>query len=190
MHWSSTLLLLWAGLTGLASSQNCPFIGPAYPPANNASSPAFISAAAAFDKLVAEALSIGQITANSTYFAVQVFSSTSKKPLYETYHTPTIRTAPNIPQMGTAKVGPDTIFRIHSLSKLWTVYTALAKLGDKYWDEPVTKFVPEFSGLQHGEDVRHIKWDEVTLGSLASLTSGLAKDCKLCPRPYVGFGMV
>lgn len=184
MHWPSSTqgVLLWVGLlAGLGSAQNCPFIGPAYPAANNASSPAFTSAAAAFDKLLAEALATGQMTANSTYYAVQVFSSTSKKPLYETYHTPTIRTVQNISQIGTSKVGPDTIFRIHSLSKVVTVYTALSKLGDKYWDEPVSKFIPEFSGLQRGDGVYDVDWDEVTLGSLGSLMSGIGRDCRFHP---------
>ena len=131
--------LVAASLSGLARAQNCPYLGPAYPYPTDVAAPAFAAAANAFDASLKSAVAEARIAGNSTFYAIQVYTPTSKKLIYETYHSPT-----------TQKVGPDTVFRLHSISKLITVYAILAKLGDKYWDEPVTKYIPELARLQRG----------------------------------------
>lgn len=168
--------MLVGALAALSTAQNCPFLGPSYPPITDRSAPAFISAGVAFDKMLTDAFASGKFTANDTAYAVQVFSADSKTPIYSTYHTPTP------PMQGNASkpvtVGPDTVFRMYSVSKLITVYTTLAKLGEKYWHEPVSKYIPEFANLQEGNPVYDADWGQITLGSLASLMSGVGRDCE------------
>lgn len=127
--------LLLAFLASLSAAQNCPYLGPAYPLSMNVNTPAFASASAAFDEALADALASGKIAGDTTFYAIQVYTPSLKKPIHASYHTPA--TLGN----GTrdTPVGPDTIFRVHSISKLITVYTILTKLGDKYRDDPVVK---------------------------------------------------
>ena len=171
---SNSGLLVASLAVGLSAAQNCPFLGPAYPPATAIDAPAFVSASAALDKALADAVSNG----TTTRFAIQVYSSSNKKPIYASYHTPTISNGTS-----SVAVGPDTVFRAHSISKLVTVYAILTKLGDKYWDEPVSKYVPEISHLSGGNPAYDADWEEITLGSLASSMSGVGRDCETetCP---------
>jgi CubicO group peptidase (beta-lactamase class C family) len=174
-----------ASLHGLAVvAQNCPFLGPAYPPATNITAPAFVSTGKTFEAALASALAEGKMAGNDTFWAVQVYTLGSKKPIYETYHSATIQKDTNATNPAKV-VGPDTVFRVYSISKLITVYAILAKVGDKYWDEPVAKYIPELSRLQPGNPVREVRWDEVTIGSLASLMSGVGRDCELLSLTYL-----
>lgn len=168
------ILLVVGSLVSLCAAQNCPILGPAYPAASDAAAPAFASAKTAFDEALAKALASGQIDGNTTFYSIQVFSPSSEDPIYETYHT-----ASTGSQNGpVVTVGPDTLFRIFSISKVMTVYTILRKLGDRFWNEPITKYVPELVAARARNAVDDVLWDDVTLGSLASLTSGIGRDCK------------
>ncbi|KAK0612115.1 beta-lactamase/transpeptidase-like protein [Immersiella caudata] len=174
MRLSFNSCLILAAFIGVSEAQNCPFLGPAYPPATNVQAPAFVAAKAAFDKGLTDALTNGKISGASTSFAIQIYSGSSKTPIHTSYHTPTASNGTR-----TTTVGGDTVFRAHSISKLITVYTILSKLGDKYWDEPLSKYLPEFSHLQGGNPAYDANWDEITLGSLASLMSGIGRDYAL-----------
>ncbi len=158
-------LLLAGALAGLGLSQDCPLLGPAYPEvANLGSSAAFKTAKTAIDNEIANALAGGQLD-KGTYFGIQVFSKISEKPLYEKYYGPSI--------------GADTVYSIASISKLITVYATLTEIGDKYWDEPITKYVPELANRKVKNPVYDINWDEVTLGALASHLAGIPQHCKI-----------
>lgn len=163
-------LVLLGAFAGLGLSQDCPMYGPSYPEVANPSSSAVFSAAkTAIDGEIARALASGQLD-NGTYFAIQVFSRHSDKTLYEHYYGPSI--------------GPETLYRIASISKLISVYTTLAELGDKHWDDPVTEHIPELAGLKVQNPVYDVDWSEVTLGGLASHMGGVPRDCRR-PGPYV-----
>ncbi|KAK4244931.1 beta-lactamase/transpeptidase-like protein [Corynascus novoguineensis] len=158
-------LVLLGALAGLGLGQDCPIYGPAYPEVDNpGSAAAFTAARAAFETEIKNGLASGQLD-NTTSFAVQVFSPHSEKALYEHYHGPS--------------VGPETLFRIASVSKLMSVYTTLIELGDKYWDEPVTKYVPELARLKVQNPVYDVDWSQVTLGDLASHMGGVPRDYAL-----------
>ncbi|KAL2148002.1 hypothetical protein VTI28DRAFT_58 [Corynascus sepedonium] len=158
-------LVLLGALAGLSLGQDCPIYGPAYPEVDNPGSAAAFSAArAAFETEIKNGLASGQLD-NTTSFVVQVFSRHSEKTLYEHYHGPS--------------VGPETLFRIASVSKLVSVYTTLIELGDKYWDEPVTKYVPELARLKVRNPVYDVDWSQVTLGDLASHMGGIPRDYAL-----------
>lgn len=162
------ILILVLGFSfGTSVAQNCPLLGPAYPVPTDLASPSFIAAAAQFEKILKSNTAIDH---ERVSFAVQVYSSTSSDtPIYEQYNT--------APYLNSSNVGPDTLFRIHSISKVMTVYTIISKLGHRYWDEPVTKYVPELDTVPRRDGIGSPDWSEVTLGSLASQMSGISRDC-------------
>jgi CubicO group peptidase (beta-lactamase class C family) len=168
---SPTTLAVWLAST-LSSAQNCPLHGPAYPAPTDVASPAFVAAKAKWDEVLA---SNPQVNKTGISFAVEIYSAGKDA---RTIHR-SFNTADH--QKGKVDVGPDTLFRVHSISKVITVYTILSKLGFKHWHDPVTKWVPELAN--EGKDpISDVDWDEVTLGSLASSMSGISRGCTACPR--------
>ena len=92
-------------------------------------------------------------------------------------------TSPEIPNStnGTHKVDEDSIYRIASLTKLFTVLTGLLNLNDTDWDRSFTDIFPtlaEFAQTNPGEDnpVYTIQWDKITPSALAAQISGVTRD--------------
>jgi CubicO group peptidase (beta-lactamase class C family) len=165
LHIAATVGLI----STLCCAQNCPLLGPAYPAATDLASPAFVAAKAKFDAALA---SNTQIDKDGVSFAIEIYSSRSKDAgsIHRNFNTATA-------QNSSVTVDPDTLFRIHSISKVLTVYTMLSKLSYQYWHEPVTKYIPELANSQRHDVVSDVDWSEVTLGSLASQISGISRDC-------------
>ena len=171
--WRAALLLTL--VPRLSLGQNCPILGPAYPAvANVSSSPVLNAAKATFTQALTEALSNGQLDGEAASFAVQVFSTFSDRPIFEYYHTASGLNG----SLSGSLVGPDTLYRIGSISKLVTVYAALARLPHKHWGDPITDFVHELADARVNNAVENVDWSEVTLEDLASQMSGIARDCK------------
>ncbi|KAJ5620773.1 hypothetical protein N7510_004757 [Penicillium lagena] len=109
--------------------------------------------------------------------AIRAISVQEDSPLIEFYHT-----AKSISPASVQKVGADTVFRIGSISKLFTVYSLLVRGGFDIFEGPVTKYVPELrkAGLNSTVDpIDDVNWEEVTVGALASQLSGILRDCVL-----------
>lgn len=74
---------------------------------------------------------------------------------------------------------------------MFTVWAILIEVGDRIWNEPVTRFVPELATAARTLDakkdpVSYVDWEEVTVGQLASYMSGITRDCMLsAPRRQV-----
>ena len=160
------------GIAGnVCQAQNCPLLGPAYPAPTNVAAPALVAAKAKFDEALAAHPDVDK---DNIWWAIEVYSSLSKE--QGTIHRH-FNHAPA--QNSSLVIGPDTIFRIHSISKVFTVYTVLAKLGFEYWNEPVTKFIPELANHEVQDATRDVDWSEVTVGTLASQISGISRDCMI-----------
>ncbi|KAE9373571.1 beta-lactamase/transpeptidase-like protein [Stipitochalara longipes BDJ] len=86
----------------------------------------------------------------------------------------------NMSAGGVESISIDTVFRIGSISKLFTAYTFLLHNGLKLWQRPITDYVPELRRLSRlsdtPSDLDSVRWEEVTLGSLASHMSGIGRD--------------
>ncbi len=119
-----------------------------------------------FDSSLAQAFATGRLNNKTATFSIQVFSSDADTPIYE-YHY----------GHGSFNLNSDTLYRIGSISKVTSVYTILAKLGDGHWDDPVAKYLPELACANSSSSVDNVDWHEVTLGSLASHLSGIGRDC-------------
>jgi len=158
---------------------SCPLLGKAYPAATNPSSTnAIRDAQASFASVLAKSLmtgmtDFGPLDNKLTTFSISVFSSHEKKPLFEFHHQ--AESGPR-PTAGNLLNG-DSLYRIGSVTKVHAIYAILAKLGDQYWDQPITLYIPELKNAEasHPDGV---KWSEVTLGMLATHLSGVTRDCK------------
>lgn len=160
----------------LSTDADCPLAGPAFPaPSHLSNSTVFAGAIKGFQgQLNNKTLGLKP---NDTAWAMAVFSAKENKTLYEDYYTPPI-------DVGVKKVDGDSIFRLASVSKVFTVWTVLTAIGDKHFNDPITKYIPELADAKPNttaiyDDIDNVRWEDVTLGDLASQSAGIARDGKL-----------
>ncbi|KAI6350865.1 hypothetical protein MCOR31_012055, partial [Pyricularia oryzae] len=121
-------------------------------------------------------------------YAIEVFSADGgdEAPLLWSRYW----TAPRLPEQDAAGVGvktvaSDTVFRIGSVTKVFTVLALLAVAGDAVWNDPITKYVPELAARVEeaagvpAESTWSPDWEDVTIGALAGQTSGIMRDYAL-----------
>ncbi|KAI0459974.1 putative penicillin-binding protein [Xylaria acuta] len=80
---------------------------------------------------------------------------------------------------GTNHVTKNSVYRIGSISKLFTAYTLLVGYGWESWDHAVTRYIPELrnaSSLGAEHPIESVNWDSVTIGDLVSQLSGIGRD--------------
>ncbi|KAI2773964.1 beta-lactamase/transpeptidase-like protein [Daldinia loculata] len=158
-----------------AASPTCPIDGPAFPKPLQPSKSEAVKAAVETLKDV-----FANVTekAHNYSISVQVFSANEPEPLFSLSHT-----APNLASQrstGVKKVDENTVFRLGSLTKIYTIYSFLINAGDKLWNEPITKYVPELQALANRSDpVNYVAWDELTLGGLATQLTGIPREYAL-----------
>lgn len=71
----------------------------------------------------------------------------------------------------------NSIFRVGSITKLFSVYLWLVEVGDVHWKQPITDFVPELKAAGNADDVERVQWEDVTIEALASHMSGIGRGC-------------
>lgn len=127
----------------------------------------------------------GEFDGGTTSFSIEFFSAHDRQPLLVHHHT-----APSLVlEAGADVVGPDSIYRIASITKLVTVFTFLAVVGDARFNDPITRYVPELRDAAHKSDaalhaIDDIAWDDVTIGGLASHMASIPRDCPLSKNPF------
>ncbi|KAI6087749.1 beta-lactamase/transpeptidase-like protein [Hypoxylon rubiginosum] len=153
----------------------CPLDGPVFPKPTRLSESEDIKAAVA---------SLNDVFANITAEAqdyslsIQVFSAYDPEPIFALYHTAPSLAGQN--STGVKTVDENSVFRLGSLTKIYTIYSFLINAGDKLWDDPITKYVPELQGLANRSDpVEYTAWDDVTLGGLATQLTGIPREYAL-----------
>ncbi|KAJ5717069.1 hypothetical protein N7488_002715 [Penicillium malachiteum] len=178
--------LLGYMLLGTALAINyCPLYGPQYPPPTNLHQSSIFEAATENITFTFRDDLPSDGTINTTSFAIQMFSTedSAEDPLFTYYYTsPATRNA----TVGVTHIDGDTVFRIGSLSKVWTLYTWLLRAdGYKYFNRPIMDFIPELRRVAHqqkrnqtkSEDtVDFAQWGEITVGDLAGQMAGIARD--------------
>ncbi|KAL4995037.1 beta-lactamase/transpeptidase-like protein [Aspergillus recurvatus] len=169
----------------------CPLGGPVFPAPQRASSSAAMKEAirdftdSLHDIMYRTNVSLSTaIDPDLTSFAVQVYSARDSKPLLEYFYT---ATSARNNTLGVNHINEDTVFRIGSSSKIWTVLLLLMETGDALFQEPVSKYLPEVRDAideLDGDlnDVDHARWEDVTIGDLVSQTSGLERSYGLGDR--------
>lgn len=98
-------------------------------------------------------------------FSVAV--TTETETLWDTFHTARKR---NSSRLGVYQVDGDSLYRIASITKTFTVLGLLYQHQAERLelDAPIKKFIPELGG--------QIPWEEITLRSLASQLSGIPRE--------------
>ncbi|RAH73667.1 serine hydrolase domain-containing protein [Aspergillus aculeatinus CBS 121060] len=176
-----SLLACLSPLVFAASPDYCPLLGPIFPaPRALSTSSAFLAAknniSSALEAAIAGTSPLNDVfDPNTTSFAIQVFSTDDAEPLFESYYT-----APNVnTSVGVSVVNEDTVFRIGSGSKIWTILLMLIERGDMVFRDPVAKYVPEIRRMSTnppGNEIDSVRWKEVTIGQLASHLAGISRD--------------
>ncbi|KAI8630378.1 beta-lactamase/transpeptidase-like protein [Xylariaceae sp. FL1651] len=160
-----------------ASPNECVLAGPGYPsPSKFNNSSLLADAIASFEDTIKNKQL--NLEPNDTAWAVALFSSNENKVLYERYYTPPV-------DVGVTQVDSNSIFRIASISKVFTVWSFLLEVGYERFNDPITAYVPELMNLTYSSrargrevynDIDHVRWNEITLGQLASHAAGIPRD--------------
>ncbi|KAK8099583.1 uncharacterized protein PG998_012824 [Apiospora kogelbergensis] len=157
--------------TQTAARTYCPPLGPVLPAPISPSTSNGVKSAV---KILTDNLANLAAGLNMSAVSVSVKSIHETQPMFDFHHTP-----PKLSPNGTQKVDATTVYRVGSISKVFTVLGVLLLEGVQF-DDPVTKYLPELRGLRpEGEEVNAITtpdWDSITIGSLASHMSGIAAD--------------
>ena len=172
--------LAWLPLAFTGYLTSCPILGPVFPTPRTLSTSVlqgvFKNLTGTLNRAVATGNSTHGVVNNDTSYTIQFFSLDEAEPAFEWYYTsPSIRNG----SFGTKEVDGDSIFRIGSVTKLFTVYAMLTELGDIYWDQPVTNSLPELlnqAQKSHSDPINFLDWTDVTLGALASHLTGVTRD--------------
>ena len=194
--------IIFSSVAFAASFNPCPLLGPVYPaPTSLPSSPIIQSALSNLTDALNTFVATGNSSngpyppANITTWSIGMFSTSDNTPdpFWQWHYTdPTVANS----TAGVHKADIDSVYRIGSISKLFTVYSLLIEAGDGYWQEPVTKYVPELAAIAQGdpkegvEDVTRIRWEDITLGDLANQLASLPRDCKSSDAPALRFAIV
>ncbi|KAI1806278.1 beta-lactamase/transpeptidase-like protein [Daldinia bambusicola] len=177
--WPFGFILLFT-IFGVHAKENCPLYGLGYPkPTNLLAQPGIQKAAEALDSVFAEYIDNANNTGSDRFsYSVEVFSADADEPLWSHYWTATNLKTLNT--TGVRKVDGDTVYRLGSVTKIFTILTFLAEVGDSMWNEPITNYIPELKAMVTGDDTSHSiskpDWQSITIGSLATQMSGLVRD--------------
>lgn len=186
----------WLGAAALASiplsnaKANCPLYGSQLPrPKNLLWEPGIQYAAYLLDDIFPQYIDNDNNTGSQRFsYSVEVFSGTEDLPLWQHHWT-----APNLATLNTTgvrKVDGNSVYRIGSVTKIFTVLAFLASVGDGVMNDPITKYLPELAELAENSIESAIftpDWESITVGSLATQTSGLIRDCEFLrcdPDPH------
>ncbi|KAK3498710.1 beta-lactamase/transpeptidase-like protein [Neurospora crassa] len=156
----TALLLFLLATTCATAAPNCPPLGPVFEKPRNFKSNAAIRAALANLTETFQARdedNSAAVRSNITSYSLEV----------------------NITNGGVKKTDADTVYRLGSLTKIFTVYTWLVQDGDAKWNEPISKYVSELAKAADkakDDPVGNVAWGEVTVGSLAGQLSGAVRD--------------
>ncbi|KAK4152674.1 D-alanyl-D-alanine-carboxypeptidase/endopeptidase AmpH [Chaetomidium leptoderma] len=175
-------LLAVAAATPALAGPNCPPLGPVFEKTYNFKTSSAMQAAIA--NLTATFTAWDQIDgpgvrANTTSYSIEVFSTSKENPIIFDWHHTAASLAAATNTSGVSKTDANAVYRLGSLTKVFTVYTWLAQDGDSKWNEPITKYVPELAEAAQrakADPVSNVPWDEVTIGALAGQMSGAIRD--------------
>lgn len=122
----------------------------------------------AFPSIVDSLFEAGALNADNMTFSVDVFSAATNKSIYSYSHVGDNEQG----SLTAGKLDDETVTRIGSVSKLFTVYALVTKLGFDVLNRPVTDFLPELLPLNTTHTFDRIRFEDLTVGALASQQGG------------------
>lgn len=186
----STLLITYLIASTAVVAEPHPFLGPIYPPPINLLAEKLIqNTVANLSSSLIHVLRNGQspwgnVSANTSSMSMHVASARDNRTLLDFNFA-----SPALNKTGTQDVTADSVYRVGSVSKLFTVYALLLNAGGfEKWDDPVTTYVPELrwnaATSRDDDPVTRVAWSNVTVGALAAQLSGIGRDCTLTSSRY------
>ncbi|RDW86091.1 uncharacterized protein DSM5745_02733 [Aspergillus mulundensis] len=176
----TSLLLTTLSLPGALSN----FLGPIYPAPRDLTSSNSLVAAAWKNLTISLDRSLhGQSNStlsefNDLTFSVGLFSTRDSKAEKLQYHhaAPETRNA----SFGTQTVDGDSIYRVASVSKLFTVLAGLIELDLEEWERPLSEIFPEFAHFVREKSntldpIYDTQWNAITPFALASQMGGISQ---------------
>ena len=158
------------------ASTACPLLGQQYPaPTGLSAEPKFQAVTKQLDAVLNQDLDAEPL--NSSTFSIGFFSTSEDDLVYQ-YHN----TAPAVAnsKYGGNTVDADSIYRIGSISKLFTVYLWLIAYGDGHFNDPIGKILPQLlKDSSTSWNSVTPDWNSITIGDLMGQMSGLVRDCKV-----------
>lgn len=158
------------------------FNGPTYPPPLDLSSNTSLVAASwknlsfeldTYLNRKSPATAVSNVT-----FSIGMFSMHDPAASQQQYH----HTSPSIAHgsaEGTHSVTGDSVYRIASVTKLFTVFAGLLDLTDADWNTPLTKIIPELANFtsthKNSNPIYTTAWDQITPWTLANQIAGVAR---------------
>ncbi|KAM0227462.1 hypothetical protein ACHAPO_011524 [Fusarium lateritium] len=150
-------------------SNDVPLIGPSFLPNVDFSKSEFISQAKEkFPSVIDELFDTKVLNKTDLIFAVDVFSAATNDSIYSYFHVGET----NKDTLTKGKLSEDTIFRSGSVTKMFTVYAIIAKVGIEALSYPVSIFLPELLHNSSTNPLERIDWSEITVGALAAQQAG------------------
>jgi hypothetical protein len=183
--WLATTVALGNAQDGDVSFRPCPILGPRFPlPSGLATDEVVLEGlknlTATFDEIIASGdSSHGPIASNTTSFSISVFSATdllnTSRPYFYQYH----HTAPGLGEASgcDATASAESIYRVGSLTQVFTAWLFLKEAGEAALLAPVTKYIHELAADRPATGSKlQVPWDDITLGDLAAHLSGISRD--------------
>ncbi|KAK2689340.1 hypothetical protein QWA68_011448 [Fusarium oxysporum] len=171
-----TLFTLFAGLQQVvdATPRYCPPYGPVLPAPRQASQHPAVQYAVDTITTVLKGQTGGFSLSG---VSVGVKSIYEDEPLLDFHYTPSTMN----PKEGVKKINSSTVYRLGSISKVFTVLAALrlAEDGVLSMNDPVTRWIPELAhrdGSHSGDELDVTRWTDITVGDAAAHLSGLGGD--------------
>ncbi|KAK4236686.1 beta-lactamase/transpeptidase-like protein [Achaetomium macrosporum] len=160
-----------------ATPRQCPPLGPVLPAPRRPSQ--HLAVRSTIEAVVASLQAeIGVF--NYSAVSVGVQSIYEDAPLLDLHHTP----AHLNPERGARQVNSSTVYRIGSISKVFTVMAALqlAEKGVLSMHDPIARWIPELGGPKRNSsrDSEHeldgVDWDAITVEAVAAHLAGIGAD--------------
>ncbi|KAI5860317.1 beta-lactamase/transpeptidase-like protein [Durotheca rogersii] len=155
-----------------SKNNHCPPLGPVLPAPTSPSSHPDVQVATA---TLGQVINATTGTFNATAVSISVKSVHETSPLFDFHHTP-----PQLDPRGASLIDASTLYRIGSVTKVFTVLTALKTSGIRM-EDPITKYLPRLRELKQQKNgptdhITAVDWDDVTLHALASHMGGIGSD--------------
>lgn len=177
-----SLLLLLSTISITNAIHLCPLLGPIYPrPTDLSHDASFNAAMQNITNTLQDSINAGKFSGDS--LSIQIFDASDAGSLFSLSYT-----AEDVNKtLGVSQVDENTVFRIGSTSKLFTMFMILIDNGFASMQDPIANYIPELrqavNELSHNatmsqNGIDFTKWNEVTVGQLASHLAGIARDCK------------
>jgi hypothetical protein len=191
-----------AYVAAAATAKWCPPLGPVFTPPTGLAEHPLMRAALENLTVQLDAYTAGRngsgvkgrYAANTTYSSVGIRFVDDPRTLFEHHHMPTpggandTTTATRNSRGLTAKLDADSVYRMASVSKVFTVLLLLLQEDKLSLGDPVTKYLPELAAAAaaggNRTTVESVNWNDVTLGALTDSLSGIPYACE-CALSYI-----